>query len=256
MGTTKALEENTKVLEEDNEMSITKEDAVEAVVRLEENGDSSECTKELIATEEEKKFKGPLPYKKITITYQIVTDYGETLGLPFTKFADAEKYIDKINNNEELLKDLCPDSDISQIKYLTIEPVVECKRLLDYLDEKYSDDNIINTQPIKSFGYEEAVVENDKMFNSDAEQERIKLWPFGNPIYVKLEVAQDFGIEKLMACMMDPIQSDIFRSRTGCNISSIYTKDSIVVSDLTMDTIIDKLKKMQREVAMVSGIQL
>lgn len=245
MGTTKALEENTKVLEEDNEMSITKEDAIEAVVRLEENGDSSECTKELIVTEEEKKFKGPLPYKKITITYQIVTDYGETLGLPFTKFADAEKYIDKINNNEELLKDLCPDSDINQIKYLTIEPVVECKRLLDYLEEKYSDDNI-----------EKAAIENDKIFNSDREQERIKLWPFGNPIYVKLEVAQDFGIEKLMACMMDPVQSNIFRSRTGCNISSIYTKDSVVVSDLTMDTIIDKLKKMQREVAMVDGIKL
>lgn len=255
MGTTKALEENTKVLEEDNEMSITKEDAIEAVIRLEENGGSSECTKELIVTEE-KKFKGPLPYKKITITYQIVTDYGETLGLPFTKFADAERYINEINNDEELLIDLCPDSDISNIKYLTIEPVVECKRLLDYLDEKYSDDNIINTQPIKSFGYEEAVVENDKMFNSDAEQERIKLWPLGKPVYVKLEVAQDFGIEKLMACMMDPVQTNIFRSRTGCNISSIYTKDSVVVSDLTMDTIIDKLKEMKLNVAMVSGIKL
>ena len=130
------------------------------------------------------------------------------------------------------------------------------KALEENTKVKYSDDNIVETQPIKSLGYEKAVFKNDKMFNSDVEQERIKLWPFGNPIYVKLEVAQDFGIEKLMACMMDPVQSDIFRSGTGCNISSIYTKDSVVVSDLTMDTIIDKLKKMQQEVAMVSGIQL
>ena len=130
------------------------------------------------------------------------------------------------------------------------------KALEENTKVKYSDDNIVETQPIKSLGYEKAVFKNDKMFNSDVEQERIKLWPLGKPIYVKLEVAQDFGIEKLMACMMDPAQSNIFRSRTGCNISSIYTKDSVVVSDLTMDTIIDKLKKMQQEVAMVSGIQL
>lgn len=67
-------------------------------------------------------------YKKKKYTYQIVTNSGETVGLPLDNFKVAENILDAILNDEMYLADLCPDTDIQTIKYLTIEVYEEFKK--------------------------------------------------------------------------------------------------------------------------------
>ena len=60
-------------------------------------------------------------YKKKKYTYQIVTNSGETVGLPLDNFQEAENILMSILDDEDYLAELCPDTNIETIKYLTIE---------------------------------------------------------------------------------------------------------------------------------------
>lgn len=53
--------------------------------------------------------------------YQIITDIGETVGLPFDNMEAAENTLKEILKNEQWLQELCPDTDITTIKYLTVD---------------------------------------------------------------------------------------------------------------------------------------
>lgn len=67
-------------------------------------------------------------YKKKKFTYQIVTDSGETLGLPVDTLKVAENILMGILDDEEYLAELCPDTNIETIKYLTIDVYEEYER--------------------------------------------------------------------------------------------------------------------------------
>ena len=56
------------------------------------------------------------------VKYQIVADTGETLGTPIEDWDNAVERIKEIINNETYLQELCPDSDISEITSLRLEP--------------------------------------------------------------------------------------------------------------------------------------
>lgn len=56
------------------------------------------------------------------VKYQIVADTGETLGTPIEDWDNAIERVKEIINNENYLKELCPDSDISEITSLKLEP--------------------------------------------------------------------------------------------------------------------------------------
>ena len=53
---------------------------------------------------------------------QIVADTGETLGIPIEDWDNAVERVKEIINNETYLQELCPDSDISEITSLRLEP--------------------------------------------------------------------------------------------------------------------------------------
>lgn len=65
-----------------------------------------------------------IEYVKREISFQVVTDTGETVGLPFKKFEDADEWLEDILESKETIQELCPDTDIKTIKYLTIDPIV------------------------------------------------------------------------------------------------------------------------------------
>ena len=46
------------------------------------------------------------------IRYQIVTDVGEPIGLPIDTFEEVEKRLNEVLNDDKLLEELCPDTDI------------------------------------------------------------------------------------------------------------------------------------------------
>ena len=56
------------------------------------------------------------------VMYQIVADTGETLGIPIEDWDNAVERVKEIVNNETYLQELCPDSDISEITSLRLEP--------------------------------------------------------------------------------------------------------------------------------------
>lgn len=59
------------------------------------------------------------------VMYQIVADTGETLGTPIEDWDDAVDRIKEIINDENYLQELCPDSDISEITSLRLEPTTD-----------------------------------------------------------------------------------------------------------------------------------
>lgn len=65
-----------------------------------------------------------IEYVKRVISFQVVTDTGETVGLPFETFEKAEEWLEDIITGDETIQELCPDTDIKTIKYLTIDPMV------------------------------------------------------------------------------------------------------------------------------------
>lgn len=71
---------------------------------------------------------GKREYRVRKIRFQIVTDIGETIGLPIDTFEEAEKRLNEVLIDDKLLEELCPDTDIETIKFLAIDPVVD-----DYL---------------------------------------------------------------------------------------------------------------------------
>lgn len=60
-------------------------------------------------------------FKKKKFTYQIVTDTGETVGLELDSLTVAENILEGILSSNDYLHELCPDTDINTIKYLTID---------------------------------------------------------------------------------------------------------------------------------------
>lgn len=65
-----------------------------------------------------------IEYVKREISFQVVTDTGETVGLPFQTFKEADMWVNEILEVSEIIQELCPDTDIKTIKYLTIDPIV------------------------------------------------------------------------------------------------------------------------------------
>ena len=59
-------------------------------------------------------------YRVRKIRYQIVTDVGEPIGLPIDTFEEVEKRLNEVLNDDKLLEELCPDTDIETIKFLAI----------------------------------------------------------------------------------------------------------------------------------------
>lgn len=59
------------------------------------------------------------------VMYQIVADTGETLGIPIEDWDNAVERIKEIINDENYLQELCPDSDISEITSLRLEPTTD-----------------------------------------------------------------------------------------------------------------------------------
>ena len=51
-------------------------------------------------------------YRVRKIRFQIVTDVGEPIGSPIDTFEEAEKRLNEVLNDDKLLEELCPDTDI------------------------------------------------------------------------------------------------------------------------------------------------
>ena len=52
--------------------------------------------------------------------YQIITNDGETCGTPLETIGSAKAWCLDMANNDELMQELCPDTDIETIKFITI----------------------------------------------------------------------------------------------------------------------------------------
>lgn len=65
-----------------------------------------------------------IPYAKVSIEYQVVTDKGKEVGLPYASFDEAEEWI-KINNLSTDDWKTIYKIDISRVEYLTIKPVMQ-----------------------------------------------------------------------------------------------------------------------------------
>ena len=65
-----------------------------------------------------------IPYAKVSIMYQIVTDKGKEVGFPYASFDEAEEWI-KINNLSTDDWKTIYKIDISRVEYLTIKPVMQ-----------------------------------------------------------------------------------------------------------------------------------
>jgi len=59
-------------------------------------------------------------YVETEVNYQIVTDNGETVGLPIITEAIARNLLEKLLTYDNYLQELCPDTDIKTIRYLTL----------------------------------------------------------------------------------------------------------------------------------------
>jgi len=59
-------------------------------------------------------------YVETEVNYQIVTDSGETVGIPIITEDVARNLLVKLLKDDNYLQELCPDTDIKTIKYLTM----------------------------------------------------------------------------------------------------------------------------------------
>lgn len=59
------------------------------------------------------------------VRFQITANTGETLGLPLDTWDAGSLIAKSIIENENLLQELCPDSDITEITTLELVPTVE-----------------------------------------------------------------------------------------------------------------------------------
>ena len=59
------------------------------------------------------------------VLFQITANTGETLGLPIDGWDKAKGISEEILEDDEYLQDLCPDSDISEIVSLHLEPTTD-----------------------------------------------------------------------------------------------------------------------------------
>ena len=59
------------------------------------------------------------------VLFQITANTGETLGLPIDVWDIAEHVARNILKDENYMQELCPDSDISEITSLHLEPTTD-----------------------------------------------------------------------------------------------------------------------------------
>lgn len=59
------------------------------------------------------------------VLFQITANTGETLGLPIDGWDKAKKVSEEIIADKEFLKELCPDTDITLITSLHLEPTTD-----------------------------------------------------------------------------------------------------------------------------------
>ncbi len=59
------------------------------------------------------------------VLFQITANTGETLGLPIDGWDNAKELAEDILKDELFLEELCPDSDISEITSLHLEPTTD-----------------------------------------------------------------------------------------------------------------------------------